>query len=556
MGLFGAMTASVSGLSAQGESISVISDNLSNTNTIGYKASRALFSQLVTTGGSGGTTYNAGGAQSDITRNQATQGSIISTTSATDLSLSGNGFFVVTDSASITTDTAYFYTRAGAFSEDKSGYLVNPSGLYLQGWQTDSDGNILNLQNPQSVELQSVGVSAQATTEVNVGANLTSTETNNTNYDTTSSLATDLGTIIATPTLADYVTDVRVYDAQGGARDVSIAFSKRGANFWDWSMYTDGSNIEGGTANTNTSIGTGTVRFNLDGTLKYATGTSLTVDWAGGVDDGSMTGYFGDYSGGGVVSATTSLDFTDHVRDIAIEEDISSTDTTAPTGTYTLVLTAANTWQLTDPNGQVDTLTTSGTAEQELLFQFPGAGADREYDVRMTVSNSFAVTAGSYPSTVGDFTVSSVAAYDTGAGSDGVIQYAASYNTSFINQNGFSSGTLSNIQVDEEGFVSGTFTNGETKKLWKLAIGVFQNPAGLETVSGSLLRVTESSGQVLLKEAGVGSTASVVSGSLEGSTVDIANEFSSMIVSQRSYQANSTVISTVDQMLNELLQLR
>ena len=69
MGLFGAMTASVSGLGAQAEAISVISDNLSNTNTTGYKSTRALFSQLVTTSGSGGT-YNAGGSLSNIQRQQ------------------------------------------------------------------------------------------------------------------------------------------------------------------------------------------------------------------------------------------------------------------------------------------------------------------------------------------------------------------------------------------------------------------------------------------------------------------------------------------------------
>ena len=569
MGLFGAMTASVSGLNSQGEAISVISDNLSNTNTIGYKSSRSLFSQLVTTSGSSGGTYNAGGASSVVQRGQDTQGSVISTTSATDLTLSGDGFFSVTDSATITTDTSFFYTRAGAFVEDKQGFLVNPDGYYLQGWQTDSDGNIIDVQNPESIELQSVGVSAQATSEARIGLNLTSTATTNANYVYTS-FANAMDAFVASPTDADYVTDVRVYDAQGGARDASVAFTKRGPNMWDWIMYTDGTNIQGATAGVNQKIGNGTLEFNTDGSLKYVTATTgatqprtgdsaLTIDWAGGVDDGSIDMYFGDYTGGNIVTATTNLDLTDNIHHIAIEDQShvanSVASVNADAGTYSLAYnTGTTTLTLTDPTGDTATVTGFSAADQELIFSFTTASGDNNtYDVRMTVDAGFnpAVTGA-----VGDFTVADQAVKSEGLGTDGAIQFAANFNTSFVNQNGFGSGTLSNIQVDEEGFISGTFTNGETKKLWKVAVGVFQNPAGLETVSGSLLRVTEDSGQVLLKEAGVGSTASIVAGALEGSTVDIANEFSQMIVAQRSYQANSTVISTVDQMLNELLQLR
>jgi flagellar hook protein FlgE len=556
MGLFGAMTASVSGLNSQGEAISVISDNLSNANTIGFKVNRALFSQLVTTSGTGGGTFNAGGALSNIQRAQNTQGSIISTTSATDLSLSGNGFFRVSDAATINTDTGFFFTRAGAFTENKDGFLVTPSGNYLQGWQTDSSGNIIDQQNPTSIELQSVGVSAQATSSVSLGLNLTSTQANNNNYTTASALTAtgvNLNSFVATPTLADFVTDVRVFDAQGGARDLSVAFSKRAANFWDFTVYTDGSNLEGGTANVNTRISNGTLRFNTDGSLKDSTGTSFTADWANGVVDGSLTMDFGNFTGGSVVSSTTNLDFTDGVFDIAVEDVPAVTATTAPAGTYTLELTAANTYRLTDSLGDTSTVTVTGAAKQELLFKF---STTRTYETRMTVDTSFPVTAGSYPNTVGTFVVGNQAAQGDGSGTNGALQFAASFNTSFVNQNGFGSGNLSDIQVDQEGFISGTFTNGETKKLWKIVVAVFQNPNALETVSGSLLRVTDESGQALLKEAGVGSTASVVAGTLESSTVDIANEFSQMIVAQRSFQANSTVISTVDQMLNELLQLR
>ncbi|MFZ2620246.1 MAG: flagellar hook-basal body complex protein [Alphaproteobacteria bacterium] len=549
------MTASVSGLNAQGEAMSVISDNLSNANTVGYKSTRALFSQLVTTAGSGGS-YNAGGSISVIQRAQKTQGSIVSSNSVTDMAISGDGFFIVTDQSTVNTDTAFYYTRAGSFAENKEGYLTNPDGLFLQGWRTDSEGSVLDIANPASVELQSVGVSAQASAEVSIGANLTSTEVNNDNYNTGAALSSTIAAFVGDPTLADYVTDVRLYDAQGAARDVSVSFSKRAENFWDWAIYTDGSNIEGGTTNVDTLLSStsfGTLRFNNDGTLKYITGADIAVDWDGAVTDGDLTMDFGDYTGGNVVTSNTNLGFTDGVLDINVEDEVAVLGTTAPTGTYTLAQTAAGTLRITDPNGQTATATFSSGSDQELLFQFSGT---RTYDVRITLTDDFAPVWGGSTATLGTYAVTSPAGLGDADGTNGVVQFAATYNTDFVNQDGFGSGVLSNIQVDGDGFISGTFTNGETKKLWKLSMAIFQNPAGLDPVTGTLLQTTDLSGQPLLKEANTGGTGTVVSGALEGSTTDIANEFSQMIISQRTYQANSTVISTVDQMLNDLLQLR
>lgn len=560
MGLFGAMTASVSGLSAQGEAISVISDNLSNTNTIGYKNSRALFSQLVTTSSTGAGTYNAGGSQSAIQRSQQTQGSIISTTNKTDLAISGNGFFTVTDQNVIGSETQTFYTRAGAFSEDSEGFLTNPQGLYLNGWRTDTSGNVIDLQNPEPIELQSVGVSAQASSTVGVGVNLTASEDINSVWNTGAPLTSateNLGAILNDTTNADYVTDVRLFDAQGGARDISFAFAKRGSNSWSWMAFTDGSNIQGGTPNVNTRIGNGSLEFNQDGTLRNVTGAQMTIPWSGGVATETVTADFGDFTGGAV---TDNIDtyFSDGLLAATFEEDTTNVDTTANAGTYTLELTNANEFTLTDPDGQTSVVTVAGAGQQELLFNFPGTGAPKEYDVRMTISASMPVTAAGYPQSAltGNMTVVRQGPQGTGGGTDGALQFAANYNTFFSDQDGFGSGLLADIQIDSEGFISGTFTNGETKKLWKTALAIFQNPSGLETVSGTLLRTTDQSGDALLKEAGVGSTGDIISGSLEGSTTDIANEFSQMIISQRAYQANSTVVSTVDQMLNELLQLR
>jgi flagellar hook protein FlgE len=550
MSLFGSLTASVSGLSSQGEAISVISDNLANLNTVGYKANRTLFQQMVTSSGVSGTLFNAGGTASSILRSQNIQGGLVATQSTTDLALSGTGFFVVTDNNANNSTTSTFYTRAGSFTEDSEGFLVSPAGNYLNGWRTESDGTIVNAQNVEAIELQSVGASARATTALSIGANLDSSESSHA-YDSTISLAANLDAIVATPTNADYVTDARIYDSQGAARDVSIAFVKRSFNMWDWVMYTDGSNVFGGTEGTNTRIGNGTLRFDSEGQLKEATGLNQSIDWSNGVTDGSIALNFGDYTGGRVAAADAAggMEFGDDVLDIAVDNESFAL------GQYTMRYSAANTLELVDSGNNVVGTATLPATNSVRNLEFSNGGTS--IGVRVTLDDTFATAGtGPYPEDVGTFTVSSLAQAGDGDGSNGIIQFASAYNTAFIDQNGFGSGTLNAVSVDANGFLIGNFTNGETKKLWKVAVAVFQNPAGLETISGSLLRETDLSGRPLLKEAGVAGTANMVSGSLEQSTVDIAGEFSNMIVAQRAYQAGSTVISTVDQMLNELMQLR
>ena len=558
MSLFGSLSGGVSGLLSQSESISVISDNLANVNTIGYKNTRTLFDQQVTSTGLSGTLYNTGGVGTNFERFQAAQGAFLSTQSSTDLALSGNGVFVVVNDTEITNDTSFFYSRAGAFAENNLGFLTTPDGGgHLVGWRTDSDGTITNLQDTAPIELQSVGSSARASSALDLGLNLTSTESIHTYNTTGNTLAQELAGIVATPANADFVSDVRLFDSEGGARDVTAAFIKRADNFWDYTIYTDGANIVTDSAGasvaagTNGQIGSGTLEFNRDGSLKYATGTSLSIDWAGGVEDGSITINFGDYTGGNIFNAPgAGVQHADHVLGFTLDESDASAPTTIA-GNYVLVNNGAVAGgfdiQLTDPDLNVFNVTVPNSGGNPQMVEF-GNG------VAMGLSGDW--TGAGFAGGTVTMPATAQAALDVGRGTDGVIQFAADYNNSFGNQDGFGSGTLSAVSIDEDGFVIGSFTNGEAKKLWKIVVAVFQDPSELEPVGGSLMRETDGSGRPLYKEAGVGGTATIVSGALEQSTVDIANEFSSMIVSQRAFQASSTIISTVDQMLNELLQLR
>ncbi len=135
---------------------------------------------------------------------------------------------------------------------------------------------------------------------------------------------------------------------------------------------------------------------------------------------------------------------------------------------------------------------------------------------------------------------------------DGLSQFNAAYNLNFLNQNGSPVGELVGINFDEDGFVIASYSNGETQRIYKLAIADFNNPNGLQTISGNVFAQTESSGEVNLREAGRNGVGKVAPSSLESSNVDLSEQLTDMIVAQRAYQANTRVITTTDRLLEEL----
>lgn len=583
MSLFGSLSAGVSGLTAQGQAMSVISDNLANTTTIGYKTNQYLFSQLVTSSGLSGTLYNAGGVSASTQREQTVQGSLQSTDSSTDLALSGNGFFVTVNTPTVSDQTSYFYTRDGSFSEDKQGLLEHSSGTYLLGWPTDSEGDIANLQDLQPVQLQTVGSSARATSSLSIGLNLNASESDYNMDETLTPAATvptdntqgriiaNLQQVVADPTKAQYLTDVTMYDSQGGSHDVSLAFIKTGDNQWQYAAYTDGSDIINQTPGQNTMIGYGTLEFNGDGSLKNVTvrntqgalqsSGSLPVDWSGGVPQGNVTFNFGSYTGGYSIGQdqleSAGLGVENGVQAVAVDQTkAAAAGATLPASDVQFTIDNTSGTPMMDA-------TIGGVAATPVAIPSPLTGAttlefDNGLSMTITPDLTASIPAAGSTATLGTGTMSAtlVNPLNTGVGTDGVIQQASSYNSLFNNQDGFGAGTLGSVSVDANGYVIGSFTNGETKKLYKLVIAEFQNPSALDPINGNLFTQTDESGKPLYKQAGVGNTATVKDGALEQSTVDIAGQFSNMIVTQRAFQASSKTISTVDQMLNDLLQIQ
>jgi flagellar hook protein FlgE len=147
----------------------------------------------------------------------------------------------------------------------------------------------------------------------------------------------------------------------------------------------------------------------------------------------------------------------------------------------------------------------------------------------------------------------------TGAGGTGLLgvtQFAAPSASTFIGQDGFGSGQLASIRIDPQGYVSGIFTNGQTRILGQVAVAGFSAPDRLERVGGNLFQQSQASGQPVIGAPGSGGRASIISGSLEQSNVDLAEQFVRLIAAQRAFQANSKTITTADQLLSELIAMK
>lgn len=242
MSLYGALFAGVSGLSAQSTAMGAIADNVTNINTVGYKGTKTNFATFVTQQVSA-TSYSAGGVQSRPRTGVDVQGLLQSSTSATDVGISGNGFFVVSEQA--LNSSGFGYSRAGSFKIDKDGFLQNVGGQYLQGWPLENwdgsqaaalveeDGNTymktyknelgetfyvndnaIDDVNLRPLNLSSIGGTARATSLLSVSANLPS--------------GVDVGNIEK--------TNAPIFDSLGNSHNMNFSWVKRGQNQWDYEV--------------------------------------------------------------------------------------------------------------------------------------------------------------------------------------------------------------------------------------------------------------------------------------------------------------------------------
>lgn len=283
MGLLGSLYSGVSGLTANGDAISVIGNNVANANTVGFKASRIEFKDVISSQGAGDRIQIGRGVSVKTAPVIFSQGGLQGTSSALDLAIQGNGMFAVRSQLGLG------FTRAGAFFLDKDGFVVNSSGAVLQGYQLDASGQpSSSLQDlsfsTASAPPQATGSNGAAGEGVRIAANLDARSTVKAAFD-----------INDPDTTTNFRTTVKVFDSLGASHDVTVYFRKASDNNWEWYSVTDGSNIEGGTEGTPVLGDQGTLTFNPDGSFASSTVTTRPWDFAGGpAQDQTIAWTFGD----------------------------------------------------------------------------------------------------------------------------------------------------------------------------------------------------------------------------------------------------------------------
>ena len=430
MSLIRAMQTGASGIKANGDAISVTSDNITNVNTVGFKKSRAIFEDILGRSVTGGSALPTTGGDVRLGHIKQTwsQGALINTGSSTDLAISGEGFFAV--NGNVDGVEGRFYTRAGQFSIGTDGRLTSPQGLHLQGYTADAAGNLLPTIG--DIRVPSETLPAVATSKIRLAANLDKREEIPEDWDASDPSST-----------SNFTTNITVYDSTGAAHDVTVYFRKQSDTQWDWHAMVDGGELTDGDA------------------------------------------------GVPVEAASGSLTF--------------------------------------DTTGALDTETTD-SSEWNFKGATPGQAID--FDFGTSVST------------------------DEGTGRDGTTQYATKSSLVSATQDGSTAGAISTISLNSDGTITGVFGNGQRRTLGQVAIADFNSEHGLQRVGQGMWSETPESGRALLGAPGAGGRGAMVSGALEGSNVDLGQEFVDLISYQRGFQASSRIVTTADEMYQELVNLK
>lgn len=566
MSLFGSLFSGVSGLNAQSTAMGIIADNISNVNTVGYKATQARFSTLVTTSATENS-FSSGGVSAKPFALVDQQGLLQSSASGLDVAMSGAGFFVVNSQANSLGDV--LYTRAGSYHQDELGNLVNTAGVFLQGWPLDAEGRLpgapgntnttssADISSLETVNVSNVNGIAAQTTVVETGANLTASEPVFTGpQDTTQSLLVTANTDLSAAGLADGES----FTVTSGS--VSQAFVYRttpaAANeFNTLQQLADAINAITGLTATITGAAadaqlvlTG-VDPRQDLVITNTSGTAGT-DLFGGASPITNAAVYDETNASlNMASGAVSPDFSRAVR-------VFDAQGTGHDLQIAFLKVAPNTWSVeifASPATDIATappLVSGQIATGTLSFNGDGTLGSITQSISDPVT--IAWTTGATPSDI-VFDWGTAGAVGVGR-ADGISQFDSPFNVSFVNQNGSEVGQLNGVSIDDEGFVIASFSNGETSRLYKLPIATFADPSGLAPKNGNVFAQSERSGEFNLREAGQGGAGVISPNSLEAANVDLGKEFTDMIITQRAFTAASKVISTADEMLDELVRLR
>jgi flagellar hook protein FlgE len=608
MGIFDALNTAVGGLQAQSFALQNISGNIANASTVGYKGIDTSFEDLIPDATSPNRQV-AGGVTAYAQQTVTTQGTVSASTVATNMAINGDGFFSVETATGSVDNQPVFsgttdYTRRGDFQVNANGNLVNGAGYYLMGVAVDPKTGNPEGSVPTVLQFQNNFVPAQATSAIQYAANLPTVPS------TTASATAVAGTLTAAGGLnpADFSQNPVVAGTPatpfGDATTTGAAALNQAATPGPITAAT----ALAGTAPSNsltTSFANGD-SITVDGqTITFSTSTATSTSASGGVINlgtgtvGDVLTAIGQITGVAPTIDSTTGAITLHSGTAANLSVSSSAPAFAALG-FPTTMTAARTGGGTAGTGFVvgsdaatfDAESISGGA----VTGYNAAGTPVNLQLRWAKTDSASLGSPHQdtwnlfyqadPSATGTqvgwvnvgtnftFNANGTLSSPTGSaisipgvtvsgqtlgtvtfnvGSGALTQYASTGGTATVNnisQNGYAAGQLQSVAINNNGIVVGTFSNGQNLDLASVTLSHFNGTNYLQALDGGAYAVTEQSGPAI-----AGASGTISGSSLEGSNTDIADEFTKLIVTQQAYSANTKVITTANDMVQDLLNV-
>jgi flagellar hook protein FlgE len=551
------MFSGVSGMRNFQYELDVIGNNISNVNTVGFKGSRVTFQTalLQTLKAARAPQNNVGGtnpiqiglgSQLATVDKVMTQGSFQNTGRKLDLAIQGDGFFVLSDGK------GYYYTRAGALDVDMNGTLIHSStGMKVQGWIAIQDPTTGQRYIDTNQPIGDIVISAGMTMPANA-----------------TTLARMEGNLNSTSGIMPFA--MTVTDDNGQQHTVRFVFSKTNADFaiqngpftenqsYTWRAYDENNNL----------LGTSYIVVNQFGRVVdsglsevvVAPGASISIP-----SSGELRFYESDSPSNFV---TAKFESPRYVTAVEVYDTLGNP--------YSLYIEFTrlgqfqgmkNAWIWRVYTASGEPITYIDANGQTSYNNTPYVGGVVDFNESGRLSTLYGITWDEDTQTfqVSDSELRTIQ-FDASHMGDGTVtinldltsltQFAGANSATFTYQNGNALGTLQSFAINEAGQIIGTFSNGLTDLLGQVALAIFNNPAGLTEIGNSLYVPSANSGLAQIGAAGTGGRGTLIPGALEMSNVDLAEEFTKMIIAQRGFQANARVITTADTILGELVALR
>jgi flagellar hook protein FlgE len=579
----------VTGLRAQSFALENISGNIANSQTTGFKRIDTDFLDLIPDAAQKRQTAGSVLAYSRSTNN--VQGDIKSVSTDTNMAINGNGFFVVEPRIGQSDGDAVFsganyYTRRGDFELDKGGYLVNGSGYYLKGLPIDPVTQNISGSVPQVLRLSTTQfLPASQTTRINYQLNLPQLP-KTANYQASQTPgsellnATDFMAIAADQTArvsgaaATATTPTSELVAAGDTLTITIGavtrnytFNSGGSDVLPATDIALATNDEIGELLTRLQgdlVGAGAVGaqvfLNADGRIEVRSGVLgddvTVVDSTTGTDGTGFALADGTYE----ETVSDTLRLSSRVATIAAQNNDDFISQSISGGAITVYAQSGAPANLQMRWAKVNS-PANGGADRWNLFVMTEATATGAQTMWTRVGGDFTFANDGTPNPSVDhtnltaLTVNGVAIGDVRLqhGATGLTQFADPNGTAEVttmNQNGFAAGEFVSVGINDNGRVVVSYNNGQTLEVAQIVTANFNAVNSLKRMDGGVFAATSDSGEPILD-----SDAAIVGSSIEVSNTDISEEFTKLIVTQQAYAAGTRIVSTANEMLQEVLNM-